>query len=187
MGNVTNNLILKGMSGRIGNKLYRTIKNKTFSGKIPDMSGIIPSTKQKQKRNLFAAAVRYARSVISNPAVNERHKGGLESAYHAAIRQYMDKFSPAALEKLSLPPGFKTALKDFDLTDQQVLAIAFIYKHKKLTNGDYQKINSVSKPTATRHLQELASRRVIEFNNGRGAGAFYIIGSFLKKIGSRKN
>ena len=185
MADVTKNILLKGMRGRAGNKIFRTIKNKTFSGKIPDMSGILPSKKQMQKRTLFAAAVKYAQSVISDPAQREKFKGGDSSAYHAAIRVYLAMFSPAALEKLSLPPGIKTALKSITLTEPQLRAIAFIYKHKKLTNGYYQKINGVSKPTATRHLQELAGHRIIQFNNGRGAGAHYIIGSFLKKIGSR--
>lgn len=181
MGEVTKNLLLKGMSGRTGNKIYRTIKDKTFSGKIPDMSGIEPSNKQKRKRILFAAAVKYARSVISNPAEIEKFKGGLTSAYHAAIQQYLAIFSSAALDKLSLPPAIKTAIKDTVLTNQQLRAVAFMYKYKKLTNGDYQKINGVSKASATRHLHELAAYRIIKFNNGRGAGAYYIMGSLLKK------
>jgi hypothetical protein len=186
MANVTNNLLLKGMSGRAGNKIYRTIKNKTFSGKIPDMSGITPSKKQKQKRSLFASAVKFARSVMNDPAESARYKTPDGSVYHAAIKEYMGLFSPASLRRLSLTPGLKNGLKGLSLTDPQFRAIAFIIKYQVISNGFYQKINGVSKATATRHLHELARYRIIQSNKGRGAGAHYIMGSLLKKIGSQE-
>jgi|SRR5450631_2758407 len=184
MGNVTNNLLLKGMSGRAGNKIYWTIKDKTFSGKVPDMSGITPSKKQKQKRNLFASAVKFARSVMKDPVESARYKTPDGSVYHAAIKEYMGLFSPAQLTKLTLKPRLKAGLQGLSLTGPQLRAIAFIIKYQVLTNSFYQKMNGVSKATATRHLQELTNHRIIQSNKGRGAGAHYIMGSFLKEIGS---
>lgn len=184
MANVTNNLLLKGMSGRAGNEIYRTIKDKTFSGKVPDMSGIPTSKKQKQKRNLFASAVKFARSVMKNPAESAKYKTANGSVYHAAIKEYMALFSPASLRNLSLTARLKAGLQGLSLNDPQRRAIAFMINHQVLTNGFYQKMNGVSKATATRHLQELTNHRIIQSNKGRGAGAHYIMGSFLKKIGS---
>jgi len=50
-------------------------------------------------------------------------------------------------------------------------------EYGNITNKIYQHMNAISKATATRHLQELVSLNIIEFNNGRGAGAFYVMGS----------
>jgi hypothetical protein len=53
---VKDNLPVKGTSIRIGRGVfYRTRKNKTFSGKYPDMTGIIPSKNQARGRRRFVA------------------------------------------------------------------------------------------------------------------------------------
>src|SRR5664279_842886 len=161
MAKVTDNLILKGMSGPIGGKLFRTFKNKTFYGKIPDMSGVIASKKQTQKRAIFAAAVKFAQAVMNDPAESARFENRGGSVYHAAIKEYMAMFSPAGLRKLSLSPQLEAGLQGLSLNDPQLRAIAFIIRYQVLTNGFYQKINGLSKPTATRHLRELTSHRII--------------------------
>lgn len=186
MAKVTDNLLLKGMSGPIGGKLFRTIKGKTFYGKIPDMSGIIASKKQTRKREIFAAAVKFAQSVMKDPVESKRYQNRDGSVYHAAIKEYMAMFSPAGLKMLSLSPRLEAGLQGLSLSDPQLRAIAFIIRYQVLTNGFYQKMNGLSKPTATRHLRELTSHRIIQSNKGRGAGAYYIMGSFLKKMGSSK-
>jgi len=186
MAKVTDNLILKGMSGPIGGKLFRTFKGKTFYGKIPDMSGIVASKKQEHKRNIFAAAVKFAQSVMNDPAESARFENRGGSVYHAAIKEYMAMFSQAGLKKLSLSPRLEAGLQGISLSDPQLLSIAFIIRYQVLTNGFYQKMNGLSKATATRHLRELTGHRIIQSNKGRGAGAYYIMGSILKKIGSPK-
>jgi hypothetical protein len=43
------------------------------------------------------------------------------------------------------------------LNDRQVKAILFLEENEKITNSDYQKINVVSRETATKDLKELIS------------------------------
>ena len=181
MAKVTDNLLLKGMSGPIGGRLLRTFKNKTFSGKIPDMSGITPSKKQVQKRKLFAAAVKFAQSVLKESGQNRKDNAKAGSIYHAAIKDFLAFFKSDDPSGLSLPKTVKSSLRSFQLNENELLAIAFIKKYKKLTNQIYQGLTGVSKATATRHLQELVRFRIIQSNKGRAAGAYYIIGSFFKK------
>jgi hypothetical protein len=43
------------------------------------------------------------------------------------------------------------------------------------TDGKYREINKVSKPTATRDLQELNRKRILENRGKKGAGAAYVL------------
>jgi hypothetical protein len=66
MARVKDNLVVKGASGRIGRGIfYRTRKNKTFSGKYPDMTGIIPSKNQTKGGRRFGAGARSGRTAGS--------------------------------------------------------------------------------------------------------------------------
>lgn len=181
MARVKDNLLIKGTGGAIGKEIvYRTIKNKTFSGKYPDMSGIIPSKKQTKGRERFAEAVKFAKSVMKDPEKIAEYKSrpGF-SVYHAAIQEYLSWSGRDKPIPLSLPESQKTALQSLSLTERQFRAVAYLNEHKKITNNIYRKLNQVSKATATRHLHELADKGVMQSNGGKGAGAHYIMGSVL--------
>ena len=185
MARVKNNLFIEGTGGAVGkNIVYRTIKNKTFACKYPDMSNIIPSKDQTKGRERFANAVAFARSVMKDPkksALYAKRRG--HSAYHTAIRDYMKRFNAKKPVEILLPTGVKAALKALSLSEPQLRAAVYINEHKRLTNGQYQKMNDVSKATATRHLQELAGLNIIQSNGAKGAGAHYLIGSWWKNNG----
>jgi hypothetical protein len=164
MARVKDNLLLKGLSGSVGkDHVLRTINKNTFSCKYPDMSGVIPSKNQTKGRARFAEAVKFAQSVIRDPGKAARYKTepGI-SVYHAFIREFLNRLNPKIYDRLSLQSAIKSSLKSQSLKDPQLRAIAYIHKHKKLTNGVYQKMNGVSKPTDTRHLNELASQNIIK-------------------------
>lgn len=66
------------------------------------------------------------------------------------------------------------------LNERQKKAIEYIRKQGKITNTEYQKINEVTKKTATRDLQSLVKREVI-FKKGRtGKGVFYVLNPVYK-------
>jgi hypothetical protein len=179
MARTNNNPLTKGMSGAIGDNIqFRTFKKGTFSGKVPDMSHVIPSKNQTKRRGIFAQAVTFAQSVMKDPEKKASYKKreGL-SVYHSAIKDYMDMFKSAKNKKRSLPESVETLLQDYSLNEQQLRAVMYINRHKILTNRIYQEINDVSKATATRHLQELAAQHIIQSNGIKGAGAHYKIGS----------
>jgi hypothetical protein len=185
MARVTNPL-LKGTSGSIGkNLVYRNLKNGTFSSKHPDMSGVTSSKNQTKGRKRFGEAVAYAKAVMKDPekqAKIKNRKGS--SVYHAALKEYLDRFSPDRILRFSLPPKAKAKLEALSLNKPQLLAVVYVSQYKKLSNSDYRNMNDVSKPTATRHLRGLADLHIIESNKGKGAGAHYIMGSWWKEIGS---
>jgi ATP-dependent DNA helicase RecG len=64
-------------------------------------------------------------------------------------------------------------LSSLGLSDRQIKAVLYVKEHGKITNAEYQKINFVSKPTATRDLSELTDTYKILKNTGFGAGSIY--------------
>lgn len=67
----------------------------------------------------------------------------------------------------------KEDLSKLGLSERQIKAVLYVKEHGKITNGEYQKINSVAKPTATRDLSELTDTYKILKNTGFGASSIY--------------
>jgi ATP-dependent DNA helicase RecG len=76
------------------------------------------------------------------------------------VRLFKDRFSQEELQKLGL-------------NERQIKAVSYVKEKGKITNKEYQEINSVAKPTATRDLSELADTYNIFKNSGVGAGSIY--------------
>jgi ATP-dependent DNA helicase RecG len=55
--------------------------------------------------------------------------------------------------------------------DRQIKAVLYVKERGKITNSEYQKINSGAKPTATRNLSELTDTYKILKNSGFCAGS----------------
>jgi len=70
-------------------------------------------------------------------------------------------------------------LRKLGLNERQLRGLLFVKENGKITNSDYQKLNNVSKPTATRDFTELLGKfKLIERLGGGGAGTYYtLIGS----------
>jgi ATP-dependent DNA helicase RecG len=64
-------------------------------------------------------------------------------------------------------------LKELGLNDRQIKAVLHVKEKGKITNGEYQTLNSVSKRTATNDLSELADKYRLVNNVGFGAGSYY--------------
>ena len=68
------------VSGAIGKKyVIKQYRNKQVVTRYPDMSRIVPTTKQKVRRRLFARAVRYAQSIY--------WKGELKAQWRRRLRR----------------------------------------------------------------------------------------------------
>jgi ATP-dependent DNA helicase RecG len=77
------------------------------------------------------------------------------------VTLFKNKFSKEQLGKLGL-------------SERQVKAILFTIENGKITNSDYQKINNVSKRTATNDLNLLVTKfNLLEKSGIAGAGSFY--------------
>jgi ATP-dependent DNA helicase RecG len=61
------------------------------------------------------------------------------------------------------------------LNQRQIKAVLYVKDKGRITNKEYQEINSVAKPTATRDLFELTDTYKILKNSGFGAGSVYVL------------
>jgi hypothetical protein len=86
-----NNVLMAGTQGAIGKQVVIRVRNgKTFASKYPDMSNVKPSPAQLKEKSRFAKAVRFAQTIIHNPAKKAAFKVKKgKSVYHAAIQEYL--------------------------------------------------------------------------------------------------
>jgi ATP-dependent DNA helicase RecG len=73
---------------------------------------------------------------------------------------FKDRFSEEQLQQLGL-------------NERQIKAVLYVREKGKITNGEYQTINNISKRTATNDLSELVETYKLLNNIGFGAGSFY--------------
>lgn len=58
---------------------------------------------------------------------------------------------------------------------RQIKAVSYVKERGKITNREYQEINSVSRQTASNDLSEITDKYRIFVNVGVGAGSYYEI------------
>jgi len=61
------------------------------------------------------------------------------------------------------------------LNERQIKAVLYVKKHGSITNMEYQEINGVSKATASRDLQQLVDKALMERMGTTGKGTSYSI------------
>ena len=76
------------------------------------------------------------------------------------VKLFKNRFTEEQLQKLGL-------------NERQIKAVLYVKERGKITNSEYQALNSVAKPTATRDLSELTDTYNILKNTGFGAGSIY--------------
>jgi len=78
------------------------------------------------------------------------------------ITLFNDNITPEQLAKLGL-------------IDRQVKAVLFVKENGKITNKDYQELNSTSERTASRDLNGLIEKNILRNSKVKGAGSFYFL------------
>ena len=66
-------------------------------------------------------------------------------------------------------------LKRMGLNERQIKAVMYIKENGKITNREFQDINLVSKRTATRDLDDLFRKEILEQLGTTGKGTEYIL------------
>ena len=66
-------------------------------------------------------------------------------------------------------------LQNLNLSERQIKALLYVKKQGELTNANYQAINEISKPVATRDLTDLVNRGLIVKVGSTGKGTKYIL------------
>ena len=173
------NIIMRRTSGSIGKTVvYRDYNGKSVVSKHPDMSKVVRSPAQRAASALFRKAMAHAQAVLNDPVqreeVMERIKYFKDKGYRRAcgllVREYIDAhkvLSQRAAEKLAVEK-----FGSFPISLRQLNGLIYLTRFRVLSNSIYQGINKVSKPTATRDLQDL-TRQGILICEGKGAGANY--------------
>lgn len=180
MARNTKNLFTQGTQGAVGKEIvFKKINGKTFIAKYPDMTNVQYNNVQKGYQSIFSQAVDFATSILKDPGKlaeyenkirnNKRTRG--RSVYHYALQEFIAKHSKK-IPKHVVKALLQQCLDQYILTDRQAVAIKYLISQSTLTNAIYQKLTDVSKPTATRDLQDLTKQGLIAME-GKGAGAKY--------------
>lgn len=90
---------------------------------------------------------------LPNPVMEEEDGGFI-------VKLFKNIYTENQLQKLGLNP-------------RQVKGVLYVKEKGRITNSEYQKLNEVSKPTATRDLSELVETYKLLTNIGFGAGSHY--------------
>ena len=81
-------------NSKLGDIVIKKYGDKTVVSKYPDMSNIIPSCAQKEKRSRFAEAVSYAKT-INNSDISRKdllkRVGNVKSAYQCALKEFLHR------------------------------------------------------------------------------------------------
>ena len=66
-------------------------------------------------------------------------------------------------------------MRNLGLNERQIKAVFYVKEREKITNKEYQELNKISKPTATRELKEVEEKGVFEKIGITGKGTFYCL------------
>lgn len=115
-------------------------------------------------------------------------KGGLIDAWGRGTIKIIDTCKQAELPEPELTErdgGFLVTLFKNNLTlehlsqlglnERQLKAIEFVKENVKITNKEYQSINSISERTASRELSELTEKKVLRSSETKGAGSYFYL------------
>ena len=89
---VEDNVLLEGLSGKVGGWIYYQRFGKTFARKAPGSYNKVPTEKQAIVRARFTEAHHFAQSVINDPvkkAEYEKKSRGRSTAYSKAVSEYL--------------------------------------------------------------------------------------------------
>ncbi len=79
---------------KIGDIVIKKYGDKTVVSKYPDMSNIIASGAQREKRNRFAEAVCYAKTINSSKILRNdflKRVGEVKSVYQSALKEFLQR------------------------------------------------------------------------------------------------
>ncbi|QYZ78967.1 transcriptional regulator [Methanofollis formosanus] len=115
-------------------------------------------------------------SYLRNPKVADVfYRAGLVERYGSGIERIIRALKEEKLpapEIVSTPLGFTITmrtspftdgfLQELGLNDRQIAAFSFLKEHGAITNGQYQKLNSVVASTALKDLNDMVTKHVLE-------------------------
>jgi hypothetical protein len=92
MARVKGNIATEGLSGRVGQLIFKQYGDKTIVSRVPDMSRRKLSEQQKEGNLLFQLASQWATDMLKDPVKYEYYRSmatGARTARNMAISEYM--------------------------------------------------------------------------------------------------
>lgn len=115
-------------------------------------------------------------------------KGGLIDAWGSGTVKIIETCQQAGLpepELIEQDGGFFVTLFKNNLTseqlsklglnERQLKAVEYVKEKGKITNKEYQTLNSISERTASRELSELTNKQVLKSSETKGAGSYFYL------------
>ncbi|MFA7444870.1 MAG: ATP-binding protein [Flavobacteriaceae bacterium] len=115
-------------------------------------------------------------------------KGGLIDAWGSGTVKIIETCLQAGLpepELIEQDGGFFVTLFKNNLTSDQLIklglnnrqlkAVEYVKEKGKITNKEYQTLNSISERTASRELSELTDKQVLKSSETKGAGSYFYL------------
>jgi ATP-dependent DNA helicase RecG len=115
-------------------------------------------------------------------------KGGLIDAWGSGTVKIIETCLQAGLpepELIEQDGGFfvtlfknnltKEQLAKLGLNDRQLKAVEYVKEKGKITNKEYQSLNTISERTASRELSELVEKQIFISSKIKGAGSFFYL------------
>lgn len=91
MARSTDNIVVHGLSGKIGQFVFRQRHGKTVVAKTP-CKYPPPTIPQKAKQNNFRMAMAYAKGLLADPAVKQSYMKKArpgQTAYNVAVAEFL--------------------------------------------------------------------------------------------------
>ncbi len=92
MARVKTNALLQGVSGKVGNIVFKNYASGTVISSRPDRSKVKLSIIQKKSNSKFKKAVAFAKGVLADPAKRKAYEAKLKpgkSVYHVVLSEFM--------------------------------------------------------------------------------------------------
>lgn len=70
---------------------------------------------------------------------------------------------------------------ELELTENEALALTFIKRNEKITNGDYQRLNNTNRDKALSEIKGLINKGVLT-SQGMGSGTYYILNDTIRNL-----
>jgi hypothetical protein len=143
MAKVEDNIVVRGLSGKIGNVVLQHMPDgNTYVRKTPDFSRRKFSKGQKQHQSRFQEAVAYAREAAkSQPIYAELAKGTGRSAYNFALS---DWFNPPVIDAIERRDGRIRVQANDNVMVARVQVTVLDEKGKVMEKGNAVKVDAPS-------------------------------------------
>lgn len=175
MAKMKNNAVMYGVTGTFNKQVVlKKRKGQQYISGRPDTTNVIPTDGQTINREHFADAVGLAKTMAADPPTDLPFEiKSNQTLYQAAVSFYRNNVKNERPANRSKKRYTIQMLKERQLTERQIKATMYLQKNGKLSNAICQDLFKISKPTASRLLQELVTTGIIISSGSKGAGAAY--------------